>query len=111
MILLLILYLCLTLVLTGVIMRFMDTMLTTSLSWQTIRRDLELQFFRLPGERCTDAYRMLRNIDVMVKNLALKEIEVRAGRAHTRYLEEPVKQINEVIEMLEEFLIIEVLSR
>lgn len=91
--------------------RFMSLQITNSLSWGPVKDELEQQFRRLPGARCVDAYKMLRNVDSMVKNLACKEVEVRAGRVHPDRLKEPVEKFNEIITLLEEFLLIELLSR
>lgn len=89
----------------------MSLQITDSLSWPAVKQEIERQIRLIPGSRCVDAHKMIRNVDMMVKNLACKEVEVRAGRVHPGRLQEPVEKINEIITLLEEFLLLEMLSR
>lgn len=83
-------------------------MIENSLSWESKKAALKKKLQELPFNN--DLRKMLKNIDTMVEDLSKAEVAARRNRSTTSSLPE-LKKVNESIELLEQWIVMAILTR
>ena len=77
-------------------------MITNSVEWSKLESELIGKTHRLKNNH--DIRRMIKNLNVKITDLSKAEVEARRGRSHRS--DQLLKEINDDIQLVEEFLLI-----